>query len=45
MIYCGYIRNYINQEDKCINCILYNEEEDSCDYELFNPGLKKGKND
>jgi len=43
MIYCVKIRDYIEQDEKCINCIFYLYDEDTCDWENWHPGLKKGK--
>jgi len=41
MIYCSRIEDYVFQEEKCIGCIFYDKETDSCDYEVFRPGLKQ----
>lgn len=41
MIYCSRIEDYVFQDEKCINCIFYNKETDSCDYEEFHPGINK----
>jgi hypothetical protein len=45
MIYCERVENYVEQDEKCINCIFYETEKDDCTYELFYPGLKKEKDE
>jgi hypothetical protein len=41
MIYCSRIEDYVFQEEKCIGCIFYDKETDSCDYEELHSGLKQ----
>jgi len=43
MIYCSLINCYVDQEKKCMLCTFYKVDEDSCDYENWYPGLKKGR--
>jgi len=45
MIYCERKKDYVEQIEKCDNCIFYIKEEDSCFYPEWVPGLKKGKNE
>jgi len=45
MIYCGKIKDYISQKEKCILCIFYDKNEDSCWHEEWYPGLEKGRSD
>jgi hypothetical protein len=45
MIYCKKIENYVDQDEKCDACIFYLIKEDSCDWENWHPGLKKGKDE
>ena len=45
MIYCERINEYVDQEEKCIACIFYLPNEDTCDWENWHPGLKKGKDE
>lgn len=44
MIYCDKIEDYVDQNEKCINCIFYKKQKDICDYDKWHPGLKQ-KND
>jgi hypothetical protein len=43
MIYCQKINDYVDQETKCMQCIFYKRDEDSCFYPEWKPGLKKGR--
>lgn len=43
MIYCDKIQDYVEQEEVCIHCIFYNYDTDTCEYEDWYPGLKKGR--
>ena len=43
MIYCERVNNYVFQEEKCLGCIFYEEDEDSCFYPEWIPGLKSGR--
>jgi hypothetical protein len=43
MIFCKKINDYVDQETKCMKCIFYKVKEDSCYYENWIPGLKKGR--
>jgi len=45
MMYCEKKHHYVDQEMTCIKkcCIFYKVEEDSCEYPIWLPGLKKGK--
>lgn len=45
MIYCDKIKDYVDQEERCFNCIFYKIIEDTCDYENWHPGLKKDKDE
>jgi len=45
MIYCEKINDYVEQKEKCLSCIFYNFDEDTCTYEEWHPGLKRGKDD
>lgn len=45
MIYCEKIHDYVEQEEKCLTCIFYKKEEDSCTYEDWHPGLIRGKDE
>jgi len=36
---------YVDQNEECICCIFYKADEDSCIYEDWFPGLKKGKDE
>jgi hypothetical protein len=40
-IYCSKIEDYVDQETKCMKCIFYKKDEDSCFYPEWIPGLKK----
>jgi len=44
MIYCEKINNYVDQNEKCLICIFYKKNEDSCFYSEWYPGLKEGRN-
>ena len=43
MIYCEQRNDYVEQDKKCVKCIFYKLEEDSCFYPDWYPGLKKGR--
>lgn len=44
MIYCEKENgNYVDQNEKCLTCIFYDKETDSCNYEEWNPGLIQKK--
>ena len=44
MIYCDKIQDYVDQQEKCIECIFYKIDEDSCFHPDWKPGLTQ-KND
>jgi hypothetical protein len=41
VIYCSKINDYVDQETKCMKCIFYKVDEDSCTFEEWKPGLKQ----
>ena len=41
MIYCSKINDYVEQEKRCIHCIFYLTEEDTCNYDKWMPGMVK----